>query len=52
MLEITTTGTLVLQTVRWRYNYVPHENNVTTRVLHTSYVSLYVLCPCPMDMLL
>ena len=50
-LVITTTGILVLQPLRWCYNQVTYENDVTTHVLCTFYVSLYVLCPCPMDML-
>ena len=44
MLAITTMGMLQLQPVRCRYNYVTYENDVTTRVLRTYYVSLYVFC--------
>ena len=52
MSAITTMGTLELQPVRWRYNYVEYENYVTTRVLRTYYISLYVLCTFLIDMLL
>ena len=51
MLSIITTSTLALQTLRFRYNYVMYGENVTTRVLRTSYVYLYVLWPCTMAML-
>ena len=44
-------GALTLQPVRWRYNYVTYENDITKNVLHTSYISMYVLCPFPVAML-
>ena len=50
-LAIITLGTLALQIVRWSYNYVTYENNVTKRVLHTSYMYVYVLCPYTIEML-
>ena len=39
-LAITTMGILALQPVSFCYNYVKYENDVMTRVLRTSYVSL------------
>ena len=51
MLVITTTGMLALQPVCWRSNYVTYENDVTTHVLRTYYVSLYVLCTFSVAML-
>ena len=51
ILAITTTGKLVLQPLLWSYNYVTYENGITTHILRTSYVSQYVMCSCPKDML-